>query len=74
MSQSEYNLSSEMSAQSLYIVSSNLSMQAAESSHVDCLASVSALHTPLISRVHLTVGETKHALSDTEAKYTISNV
>ncbi|XP_076001367.1 uncharacterized protein LOC142994540 isoform X2 [Genypterus blacodes] len=55
VSQSDYNLSSEMSAQSLYTVSSNLSMQAAESSHVDCLASVSALHTPLTSRAHLTV-------------------
>ncbi|XP_029302709.1 immunoglobulin superfamily member 5 [Cottoperca gobio] len=55
VSQGEYNISSEESGKSLFTVTSNLSVTAAKSSHVDCLASVSALPTPLKSRVRLTV-------------------
>ncbi|XP_039986940.1 immunoglobulin superfamily member 5 isoform X2 [Xiphias gladius] len=55
VSQGEYNISSEASGESLLTVRSNLSVTAAKSSHVDCLASVSALPTPLKSSVHLTV-------------------
>lgn len=58
VSQSEFNISSEESGKSFYTVTSNLSVTAAKSSHVDCLASVSALPTPLKSSVRLTVGET----------------
>lgn len=57
VSQGEYNISSEESGKSLFTVTSNLSVTAAKSSHVDCLASVSALPTPLRSSVRLTVGE-----------------
>ncbi|XP_070685795.1 immunoglobulin superfamily member 5 [Pempheris klunzingeri] len=55
VSQGDYNISSEESGKSLFTVTSNLSMTAAKSSHVDCLASVSALPTPLKSSVRLTV-------------------
>nr|XP_061797034.1 immunoglobulin superfamily member 5-like [Nerophis lumbriciformis] len=55
LSQSEYNLSSELTGKSLFTVSSNLSMTATKSSRVDCLASVSALSTPLMSSIPLTV-------------------
>ncbi|XP_040901464.1 immunoglobulin superfamily member 5 isoform X2 [Toxotes jaculatrix] len=55
VSQGEYNISSEESGKSLFTVSSNLSVTAAKSSRVDCLASVSALPTPLKSSVRLTV-------------------
>ncbi|XP_044209033.1 immunoglobulin superfamily member 5-like isoform X1 [Thunnus albacares] len=55
VSQGEYNISSEESEKSLFTVTSNLSVMAAKSSHVNCLASVSALPTPLMSSVHLTV-------------------
>ncbi|KAG7480134.1 immunoglobulin superfamily member 5-like isoform X1 [Solea senegalensis] len=55
VSQREYNISSEESGKSLFTVSSNLSVMAAKSSHVDCLASVSALPKPLQSGVRLTV-------------------
>lgn len=58
VSQSEYNISSDESGKSLFTVTSNLSVTAVKSSRVDCLASVSALPTPLMSSVHLTVGET----------------
>ncbi|XP_029373929.1 immunoglobulin superfamily member 5-like isoform X2 [Echeneis naucrates] len=51
----EYNISSEESGKSLFTVSSNLSVTATKSSDVECLASVSALPTPLNSRVRLTV-------------------
>lgn len=54
VSQGAYNISSE-SGKSLFTVTSNLSVTAAKSSHVDCLASVSALPTPLKSSVRLTV-------------------
>ncbi|XP_071773979.1 immunoglobulin superfamily member 5 [Centroberyx gerrardi] len=53
--QGEHNISSEVSAEGLFTVASNLSIQAAESAHVDCLASVSALPRPLISGIQLTV-------------------
>ncbi|KAM3875332.1 uncharacterized protein igsf5b [Diretmus argenteus] len=53
--QGDHNISSEVSAEGLFTVTSNLSMQAAESSHVDCLVSVSALSEPLSSGIHLTV-------------------
>ncbi|XP_077579580.1 immunoglobulin superfamily member 5 isoform X1 [Stigmatopora nigra] len=52
---SEYNLSSELTGKSLFTVRSNLSMTATKSSHVHCLASVSALSTPLKSSIRLTV-------------------
>ncbi|XP_069003714.1 immunoglobulin superfamily member 5 isoform X1 [Embiotoca jacksoni] len=55
VSQGEYNISSEESAKSLFTVTSNLNMTAAKSSQVDCLASVSALATPLKSGIRLTV-------------------
>ncbi|GAA6218262.1 immunoglobulin superfamily member 5-like [Lates japonicus] len=55
VSQGEYNISSEESGKSLFTVSSNLSVTATKSSHVCCLASVSALPTPLKSSVRLTV-------------------
>lgn len=55
VSQSEYNITSEELGKSLFTVSSNLSVMAAKSSHVDCLASVSALPQPLTSSIRLTV-------------------
>ncbi len=57
VSQAEYNISSEESGKSLFTVTSNLSVTAAKSSHVECLASVPALPSPLRSSVRLTVGE-----------------
>ncbi|XP_047191358.1 immunoglobulin superfamily member 5 isoform X2 [Scophthalmus maximus] len=56
VSEGDYNVSSEESGKSLFTVSSNLSVTAAKSSRVDCLASVSGLRTPLKSSVRLTVG------------------
>ncbi|XP_035648174.1 immunoglobulin superfamily member 5 [Oncorhynchus keta] len=55
--QSQYNISTEgpVDVDGLYNLTSNLSVQAAESSHVECLASVSALPTPQASSVRLTV-------------------
>uniref|UniRef100_A0A674DIX2 Immunoglobulin superfamily member 5-like n=1 Tax=Salmo trutta TaxID=8032 RepID=A0A674DIX2_SALTR len=55
--QGQYNISTErpVDADGLYNLTSNLSVQAAESSHVECLASVSALPTPEASSVRLTV-------------------
>lgn len=58
VSRGEYNTSSEESRVSLFTVTSSLSVTAAKSSHVGCLASVSALRSPLKSSVRLTVGET----------------
>ncbi|XP_037632277.1 immunoglobulin superfamily member 5 isoform X2 [Sebastes umbrosus] len=55
VSQGEYNISSEESGKSLFTVTSNLNVTATKSSQVDCLASVSALPTPLKSGVRLTV-------------------
>ncbi|XP_035477699.2 immunoglobulin superfamily member 5 isoform X1 [Scophthalmus maximus] len=55
VSEGDYNVSSEESGKSLFTVSSNLSVTAAKSSRVDCLASVSGLRTPLKSSVRLTV-------------------
>ncbi|XP_035535969.1 immunoglobulin superfamily member 5 isoform X1 [Morone saxatilis] len=55
VSQGEYNISSEESGKSLFTVTSNLSVTAVKSTSVDCLASVSALATPLKSTVHLRV-------------------
>ncbi|KAM9359136.1 immunoglobulin superfamily member 5 [Symphorus nematophorus] len=55
VSHDEYNISSEESGKNLFTVTSNLSVTAAKSSHVDCLAFVSALSTPLKSSVRLTV-------------------
>ncbi|KAK9520659.1 hypothetical protein VZT92_020530 [Zoarces viviparus] len=55
VNQDEYNTSSEVSGKSLFTVTSNLSVAAVKSSHVACLASVSALRTPLNSSVRLTV-------------------
>ncbi|KAJ4922636.1 hypothetical protein JOQ06_024757 [Pogonophryne albipinna] len=55
VSRGDYNISSEESGESLFTVSSNLSVTAAKSSYVDCLASVSALRTPLRSSFRLTV-------------------
>ncbi|TKS81253.1 hypothetical protein D9C73_015358 [Collichthys lucidus] len=55
VSKSEYNISSEETGKSLFTVTSNLSVKAVKSSRVDCLASVSALPTPLKSSVRLTV-------------------
>ncbi|XP_073337278.1 immunoglobulin superfamily member 5 isoform X3 [Pagrus major] len=55
VSQGEYNISSEESGKGLFTVTSYHSVTAAKSSHVDCLASVSALTTPLKSSVRLTV-------------------
>ncbi|XP_049433258.1 immunoglobulin superfamily member 5 isoform X1 [Epinephelus fuscoguttatus] len=51
----DYNISIQESGKSLFTVTSNLSFLAAKSSRVDCLASVSALTTPLNSSVNLTV-------------------
>ncbi|XP_038817115.1 immunoglobulin superfamily member 5-like [Salvelinus namaycush] len=55
--QGQYNISTEgpVDVDGLYNLTSNLSVQAAESSHVECLASVSALPTPQASSVRLTV-------------------
>ncbi|KAK5868363.1 hypothetical protein PBY51_009389 [Eleginops maclovinus] len=55
VSRDDYNISSEESGESLFTVTSNLSVTAVKSSYVDCLASVSALPTPLKSSVRLTV-------------------
>ncbi|KAM6987362.1 uncharacterized protein igsf5b isoform 2-T3 [Tautogolabrus adspersus] len=55
VSQAEYNISSEESGRGLFTVNSNLSVSAVKSSYVDCLASVSALPTPLRSSIRLTV-------------------
>ncbi|XP_072248844.1 immunoglobulin superfamily member 5 isoform X2 [Leuresthes tenuis] len=55
VSQNEYNVSTEDMEKSLFTVTSNLSIMAAKSSRVDCLASVSALKTPLKSSINLTV-------------------
>ncbi|XP_068564432.1 immunoglobulin superfamily member 5 isoform X1 [Cebidichthys violaceus] len=55
VNQGEYNISSEESGKSLFTVTSNLSVTAVKSSHVACLASVSALPTPLKSSVRLIV-------------------
>ncbi|KAI9535832.1 hypothetical protein NQZ68_040153 [Dissostichus eleginoides] len=55
VSRGDYNISTEESGESLFTVSSNLSVTAAKSSYVDCLASVSALRTPLRSSFRLTV-------------------
>ncbi|XP_029964671.1 immunoglobulin superfamily member 5-like [Salarias fasciatus] len=54
-SEGEYNISSEESEKSLFTVTSNLNVTAAVSSDVDCLASVSALLSPLKSSARLTV-------------------
>lgn len=54
-SEGEYNISSEESEKSLFTLTSNLNVMAAVSSNVDCLASVSALTSPLKSRARLTV-------------------
>nr|XP_057936860.1 immunoglobulin superfamily member 5 isoform X2 [Doryrhamphus excisus] len=55
LSQRDYNLRSEETGKSLFTVNSNVSLMATKSSGVDCLASVSALSTPLKSSVRLTV-------------------
>ncbi|XP_041797305.1 immunoglobulin superfamily member 5 [Chelmon rostratus] len=55
VSQGEYSISSEESGKSLFTVTSSLNVTAAKSSHVDCLAAVSALPTPMKSSVRLTV-------------------
>ncbi|KAM9853492.1 immunoglobulin superfamily member 5 [Aulostomus maculatus] len=55
LSQSQYNISNEESEKSLFTVTSNLSVTAAKSSRVDCLASVAALASPLRSSLRLTV-------------------
>ncbi|KAM8768541.1 immunoglobulin superfamily member 5 isoform 1-T1 [Acanthopagrus schlegelii] len=55
VSQGEYNISSEESGKDLFTVTSFHSVMAAKSSHVVCLASVSALTRPLNSSVRLTV-------------------
>lgn len=57
VSQGEYNISSEESGKGLFTVTSFHSVTAAKSSRVVCLASVSALTTPLNSSVRLIVGE-----------------
>jgi len=57
VSQNEYNVSTEDMEKSLFTVTSNLSIMAAKSSRVDCLALVSALKTPLKSSIDLTVGK-----------------
>ena len=71
VNQGEYNTSSELSGKSLFTVTSNLSVTAAKSSQVDCLASVSALSTPLKSNVHLTVGE-RFTLNNIHAHTSVS--
>lgn len=65
VNQGDYNITSEESEKSFFTVISNLSVTAAKSSNVDCLASVSALPTPLKSSVRLTVGEPVTQLSRT---------
>ncbi|XP_076590597.1 immunoglobulin superfamily member 5 [Chaetodon auriga] len=55
VSQGEYSITSEESGKDLFIVTSSLNITATKSSRVDCLASVSALPTPLKSSVQLTV-------------------
>nr|XP_046246360.1 immunoglobulin superfamily member 5 isoform X2 [Scatophagus argus]XP_046246363.1 immunoglobulin superfamily member 5 isoform X2 [Scatophagus argus] len=55
ISEGEYNISTEESGRSLFTVNSSLRVTAAKSSCVDCLASVSALPTPLKSSIRLTV-------------------
>ncbi|KAM7399547.1 hypothetical protein PAMP_018813 [Pampus punctatissimus] len=55
VSQGEYNISIEESGKSLFTVTSNLSVKAVKSCRVHCLASVSALPTPLMSSVNLTL-------------------
>ncbi|KAM8854402.1 immunoglobulin superfamily member 5-like [Synchiropus picturatus] len=55
VSQSDYNISSEETGKSLFTVTSNLTVTAVKSSHVDCLVFVSALPTPLSSGVRLLV-------------------
>ncbi|XP_036976618.1 immunoglobulin superfamily member 5 isoform X4 [Acanthopagrus latus] len=63
VSQSEYNISIEESGKDLFTVTSFHSVTAAKSSHVVCLASVSALTRPLNSSVRLTVeSSTKEAI------------
>lgn len=57
VSQGEYNISSEESGKGLFTVTSFHSVTAAKSSRVVCLASVSALTTPLNRSVRLIVGE-----------------
>lgn len=54
ISQAEYNVS-EKSSKSLFSASSILSLMAAQSADVDCLASVSAMSKPLKSSIRLTV-------------------
>lgn len=48
--QGQHNISTEgtVDVECLYNLTSNFSVQAAESSHVECLASVSALPTPAV--------------------------
>ncbi|KAM6932905.1 immunoglobulin superfamily member 5 [Xenentodon cancila] len=55
VSQDKYNISTEEMEGGLFTVTSNLSITAARRSHVDCLASVSALRGPRKSGVDLTV-------------------
>ncbi|XP_061575081.1 immunoglobulin superfamily member 5 isoform X2 [Cololabis saira] len=55
VSQDKYNISTEKTEGGLFTVTSNLSITAARRSHVDCLASVSALCGPRRSGVDLTV-------------------
>ncbi|XP_017275516.1 immunoglobulin superfamily member 5 [Kryptolebias marmoratus] len=55
VSPAEYSISAAAMEKSLFTVSSNYSVTAKSRSQVDCLASVSALNTPLKSSVHLTV-------------------
>lgn len=63
VNQGEYNISSEESRNNLFTVTSNLSLTAAKSSDVACLASVSALPMPLRSSVRLTVGESEPCMT-----------
>lgn len=56
--QDDYNISAGPPDSGLFSVSSSLVLTAETSSHVDCLASVSALAQPLRASVGLTVGET----------------
>nr|XP_015807442.2 immunoglobulin superfamily member 5 [Nothobranchius furzeri] len=55
VSPGDYNSSIQETDKSLFMVSSNVSVMAERTSPVDCLASVSALSTPLKSRVTLIV-------------------
>ena len=57
VSPGDYNISRAGPAGGLVTVTSALGLSAAESSLVECLASVSALAQPLSSHIHLTVGE-----------------